>query len=165
MIKAFNKIDLFIEKLSSYILVTSVFLMLSLSVFSILLRWFNTSMLWIDPFVRHLVFFTAFLGGVLATGRGTHIGIDVLGRYLEASRNQFISKILKKIIGLASFLILIWLVVASYNFMLMELKYGKISFLGLHSGWLVGIIPFGFSMMAIRFLNIFLQSFSNEGEK
>ncbi len=63
------------------------------------------------------------------------------------------------------FLALIWLVVASYNFMLMELKYGKISFLGLHSGWLVGIIPFGFSMMAIRFLNIFLQSFSNEGEK
>jgi TRAP-type C4-dicarboxylate transport system permease small subunit len=138
--------------------------MLALSVFSILLRWFETSMLWIDPLVRHLVFLSAFLGGVLATGKGTHIGIDVLGRYFESAHHEALLKNLKRIIGLTSFGTLIWLVYASYEFMLIELKYGKISFLGLHSGVLVGIIPVGFLLMAIRFFNIFLQSFSNEEE-
>jgi len=164
LIKAFNKLDQLIEKTSSALLVAAVISMLGLSVFSIVLRWFQTSMLWIDPLVRHLVFLTAFLGGVLATGRGTHIGIDILGRYLESAHRQHLLVVVKRLISLASFGTLLWLVKASIDFVLMELKYGKVSFLGLHSGWLVAIIPFGFALMSLRFLNIFIQSFSKERE-
>ena len=58
--------------------------MMILSITGIVLRWFNIAFLWIDPLVRHLVFICTFLGGAIATGRGTHIGIDIIGRLLES---------------------------------------------------------------------------------
>jgi TRAP-type C4-dicarboxylate transport system permease small subunit len=153
-------IDEIIEKLSSYALIFSVFAMLLISVISIVLRWFSISIHWTEPFVRHLVFLSTFLGGVLATGRGTHIGIDIIGKYLESKNlNQF-SIWITRVISITSFCTLVWLVLASISFMLIELKYGKAVFWGISSGFLVGIIPFGFSLIAYRFFFIFVDSFS-----
>ena len=69
--------DKFIEKISISLLVVCVLSMLLLSVLNIFLRWFNTTLFWVEPLVRHLVFLSAFLGGVLATGNRSHIGIDI----------------------------------------------------------------------------------------
>jgi TRAP-type C4-dicarboxylate transport system permease small subunit len=48
---------------------------------------------------------------------------------------------------------------ASFDFMKVELEFGNPEFFGLSSGNLVGIIPIGFSLIAIRFLIKFLVSF------
>ena len=133
--------------------------MLFFSVLTIFLRWFGQSLEFVEPFVRHLVFLSTFLGGVLATGRGTHIGIDIVGKLLESMHRKFLCSQLKRLISLASFGTLCWLVVASVHFVKMEMEFGRESFFGLSTGMLVLIIPFGFTLIAYRFFYIFVASF------
>jgi TRAP-type C4-dicarboxylate transport system permease small subunit len=109
-----------------------------------------------------MVFLSTFLGGVLATGRGTHIGIDIIGKWLETKGRKDISIWIQRVIALASFLTLIWLMMASKDFMAIELKYGKPVFWSIPSGYLVGIIPFGFGLIAYRFFWLFIGSFMGE---
>ncbi|OUR98498.1 hypothetical protein A9Q84_03550 [Halobacteriovorax marinus] len=155
--KALRLIDLFIEKLATWFLVIGVLTMLLFSVLAIVLRWFDMTFHWIEPFVRHLVFLSTFLGGVLATGRGTHIGIDIIGKYLESIKKDHALIWIKRIVALTSFCTLVWMIYASYGFLLIELKYGKPVFWGIQSGYLVGIIPLGFSLIAYRFFYQFLN--------
>jgi TRAP-type C4-dicarboxylate transport system permease small subunit len=161
----FKKIDLGIEKLASWLLVLCVSLMLGMSVLNIILRWFNATSLWFEPFIRHTVFLAAFLGGVLATGRRTHIGIDIIGKYFEAQKKWVPYLWVTRLVSLASFLTLVWLCKASIDFVFVEAKYGKEAFLGIHTKFLVAIIPFGLSLIAYRFFYIFINSFTGEGLK
>lgn len=158
-------IDKIIEKFSGYVLIGSVFTMLLFSVLNIVLRWFETTIHWVEPLVRHLVFLSAFLGGVIATGRGTHIGIDILGKYFESKGMMKWFKAAKRLIYADSFLVLVWMIYASFNFIKVELKYGKPVFWGIHSGVLVGIIPFGFALICYRFFYLLVDSFVNGGEE
>lgn len=161
----FRFIDTAIEKSAAYLLVLCVALMLGFSVFAIVLRWFETSLLWMEPFVRHLVFLSTFLGGVIATGRGTHIAIDVLARKIEQSGSLWLKHLNERVLNLASSLGLAWLVSASWDFTLVELEFGREVFWGIHSGVLVGIIPFGLALISYRFFYRFLLSFqSKSGE-
>lgn len=164
----FKKIDLILDKTSKFLLVLCMALMLSLAVGTIVLRWFNLSYPWLDPSVRHLVFISTFLGGIVATGRGTHIGIDILSKFFENQRKWKWLSLMKKLVSLISFVTLLWMVKASRDFALIEFEYGKEAFLGIHSGFLVSIIPVGFALIAFRFLAIFIESFTynpNEREK
>lgn len=136
--------------------------MLLLSVINIFLRWGEMTLYWVEPLVRHLVFLSAFLGGVIATGRRNHIGIDILQRWLEGSENKMIQKLFYRVICLVSVITLAWLTDASITFVKDELEFGKAVFFGIHSGVLVGIIPFGFSLIGFRFLNLFIQSFGQQ---
>lgn len=162
--KVLKLIDTFLEKISSWVLVASVFAMLSFSVLNIILRWMNTTIHWVEPLVRHLVFLATFLGGVLATGRGTHIGIDILGKWCETNKKVEVHRWITRIIALASFLTLLWLFKSSVDFAKVELEFGKPVFWGISSGYLVGIIPVGFIMIAYRFLFIFISSFCSPRE-
>lgn len=154
-----RKIDQGLDKLASGLLIATVFSMLLLSVSGIVLRWFNVSFMWLDPLVRHLVFISAFLGGVLATGRQTHIGIEIIPKFLEAKGDFKNLAIIRVIIGIISTGTLVWISKASYDFFKIELQYGKEAFLGIHSGYLVGIIPAGFAFLAIRFFfSVFIQA-------
>src|SRR5690606_7972714 len=155
----FRLIDQAIEKFSAYLLIVAVALMLSLSVFAIVLRWFETSILWIEPFVRHLVFLSTFLGGVIATGRGTHIAIDVLAKKIEHDGPTWLKNLNQRVLNLAASVAIVWLVKASWDFTKIELEYGREVFWNIHSGVLVGIIPFGLSLIAYRFFYRFLVSF------
>ncbi len=156
----FRFIDRAIEKGAAFLLVLSVALMLGLSVFAIGLRWFETSLLWLEPFVRHLVFLSAFLGGVIATGRGTHIAIDILARKIEEDGPQWLKSLNRKVMNLAAAVILMWLIHASWEFTKVELEYGREVFWNIHSGILVGLIPFGLSLIAYRFFYRFLAAFA-----
>jgi TRAP-type C4-dicarboxylate transport system permease small subunit len=40
----------------------------------------------------------------------------------------------------------------------MEMEFGKVEFLGIKSGYLVTIIPFGFALIAFRFLVLAIQN-------
>ena len=157
--------DKFIEKISISLLVVCVLSMLLLSVLNIFLRWFNTTLFWVEPLVRHLVFLSAFLGGVLATGNRSHIGIDILHRWLEGKKDSNIANLILRVTSLISIGTLVWLVMAAIEFVKTEFEFGRDVFWGIHSGFLVGIIPFGFLLILIRFFIIFYLSFFKDIDK
>jgi TRAP-type C4-dicarboxylate transport system permease small subunit len=156
--KQLRQFDQKIEKFVGWVLLISVTMMFSLSVLNIILRWLNTNLSWIEPLVRHLVFLATFLGGVIATGRGSHIGIDILGRWCEATKKLRLFLWIQRVCAATSFLTVLWLIKSSLDFMKMELEFGKPVFWGITSGQLVSIIPIGFSFIAIRFLIVLILS-------
>jgi TRAP-type C4-dicarboxylate transport system permease small subunit len=151
MFKLLASIDRGIERTASILLVIVVSVMLLLSVTTIILRWFEIGPMWADPLIRHLVFISIFLGGMLATGRRTHIGIDVLPRLLVQRGDTKYLCLVNRMIALICTVTLIWLAKAGHDFALIELQYGKDAFLGIHSGFLVSIIPVGLVFIAYRF--------------
>ncbi|MCO4753127.1 MAG: TRAP transporter small permease [Bacteriovoracaceae bacterium] len=136
--------------------------MLFLPLFNIVARWFGQSILWIDPLVRHLVFLSAFMGGVLATGKGNHIKLDLVSRALEGLHKKRLKKIVDTLAALASIVACYFLFVAGRDFALVEFEYGKEAFLGIHSGFLVSIIPFGFCFIALRFFTVTFKELGKE---
>lgn len=154
-----RKINNIIDGFVFYLLAICLWGMLILSVLGIVLRWFDVAFLWLEPMVRHLVFFSAFLGGALATGKGNHIRIDLATKILE-KKNPKIQKWLDRLIDLICIVACLALLKAGYDFALVELEFGKEAFLGIHSGVLVFIIPIGMGLIALRFLLNFLMSFS-----
>lgn len=155
MIEKFDKLQ---ERFAFAVLVVALFGMLGLTLTNIVSRWFHTSFIWVEPVVRHLVFIAAFMGAVLATGKKTHIKIDLVGRWLEGGGKPRLRKAHFIFISLFSALACFLLAKAGYDFTLVEAQYGKKVFWGLHSSYLVAIIPLGFSLIGIRFLTgIFLS--------
>ena len=157
--KLIKMIDTLVEKFSSYLLVASILSILLFSSLSIILRWIHINLSWIDPFIRHLVFLGTFLGGVVATGRGNHIGIDIISKFLEIKGYHRAQRFIGRIINLFSFLVLIWLIKASVMFTKVEMEFSSKEFFGIDSGYLVAIIPAGLLLIAIRFMTLFILSF------
>ena len=147
-----------LEKLSRWGLVLSLFLILGLSVVAIVLRWMGLSFMWIEPLTRHLVFLSAFLGGSLATSKGAHIRIDLVTKLIESSRFKNLKWIHRNAVALFCFFVSLWLLRSGWDFYLMEKEFGAPAFLDLHSSLLVGIIPFGMGLIALRFFNQLLLS-------
>ena len=153
-------LDQAIEKVSSVLLVIVMIVFFSLSLMGIVGRWVHYSPDWIDPVVRHLVFVSAFLAGILVTGKGKHIGIDLLIKYLE--HNPYWHRMLKRVVSLISSVALIWLLKAGLDFLRSEMEFGKAEFLHIHSAFWVAVIPIGFALMSYRFFYIFLATFQKE---
>ena len=163
MFKTVKKFDVAVEKVAQWLLVFCILGMLSMSVLNIVLRWFQSHILWFEPFVRYLVFFSAFLGGVVATGKRTHIGIDIVGKFFESKRNWQAHRWVGRIIDLISLVVLVFLTSACIDFVHEEAQYGRADvFIGIHAKYLAAIIPFGFGLIAVRFFNNIILSFSSE---
>ena len=152
-------LDYALEKIAFYILGTCLFGMLFFTLFNIVARWFGTSFLWIDPLVRHMVFLSAFMGAVMATGKGNHIKLDIVSRALESFNKQKAKKVVDTLGALAAVVACYFLFLAGKDFALVELEFGREAFLGIHSGWLVSIIPFGFAFIGLRFITVTLKNF------
>ncbi len=154
MFKAIKNFDIAVEKIAQWLLVICILGMLSMSVLNIVLRWFQSHILWFEPFVRYLVFFSAFLGGAIATGKRSHIGIDIVGKFFESKKNWKTHRWVGRIIDLISLTVLIVLTNACIDFVYEEAKYGRADvFIGVHAKYLAAIIPFGFGLIAVRFFN------------
>lgn len=164
MFSIIKKVDKGIERFATILLVLSVLSMLTLSSFSIVIRWFQYNITWIDPFLRHLVFFSTFLGGILATGQGTHIGIDILGKFVESRGLHKLKKLITQVIYIACIAVLGWLIKAGIDFTHVEMEFSKVEFWGLGSGYLVMLVPIGFTLLALRFVTMFFLSFQQKGE-
>jgi TRAP-type C4-dicarboxylate transport system permease small subunit len=159
-----KKLDRFVGGVAFYGIVIAVVLMLSLTILNIVLRWFNTSIEWVDPMVRHLVFLSAFLGGTLATGEDNHIRIDLAAKILETKKLNKTKVWLERVVILITCIATILLAKAGLDFAKIELEFGKDVFLGIHSGYLVGIIPFGMGLLSLRFILRLLMTFSRKEE-
>lgn len=151
-------IDSYLEKIIKVLLVVAVMSMLSISVYSIVLRWLQSSLPWTDPLVRHLVFLTTFLGGILATGRGSHISIDLLLKRFESKGDEKKLRYLKVLTSAVSIVVLVWLGIATWEFFKMEMEFGRTVFFGLKTGHLSSIIPVGMFLLAFRFFYQFIES-------
>jgi TRAP-type C4-dicarboxylate transport system permease small subunit len=161
-VNVLKKIDSFVESFASWFLIFAVSGMLSLAILNIVLRWFSVTLLWVEPLIRHLVFLSAFMGGTIATGRKTHIGIDILGKYFESKKMMNAHAWVGRIIALVSFFTLVVLIKAGIDFVSVEAQYGKVVFLGIHGKYLVSIIPFGLTLIAYRFFYLFVSSWTKE---
>jgi TRAP-type C4-dicarboxylate transport system permease small subunit len=108
-----------------------------------------------------MVFVCCFLGGSLATSQGSHIAIDVSGKIFERLNLKRTNWIAEKVVSIAAIVILYYLMKSGLSFVEIELEFGKISFLGIHSGELVKIIPYGFFLIGIRFVFKLLLGIKN----
>lgn len=164
MFSLVKKCDNIVEKIATWLLVICVMSMLLFSSLSIVARWFHHNITWIDPFVRHLVFIGTFLGGVVATGKGTHIGIDIVGKFVESKGWHSAKAAISRIIMVSSMFVLIWLIKSGVDFTRVEMEFSKEEFWGIGSGYLVMIIPVGLAFLLVRFFLVFLLSFEAKKE-
>jgi TRAP-type C4-dicarboxylate transport system permease small subunit len=153
MEKIILSFDGILEKISRWGLISSLFFILGFAVLSIILRWLGSSPLWLEPLIRHVVFLSAFLGGSLATSKGVHIKVDLLTHVVENSRSKVIHWLHRNLVALFCFITTTILMKASWDFYLVEKEFGAPAFLEIHSAYLVGIIPVGMGLIALRFLN------------
>jgi len=161
--KFFYTLDKLVEKIATGALVFCVMGMLIMSILNIVLRWFDSHVLWFEPCVRYMVFFSAFLGGTIATGKRTHIGIDLIGKYFETKKMWTAHRWVGRFVDLVSLVVLIFLTSACVDFVYEEAKYGRANvFAGIHAKYLAAIIPIGFAMIGYRFFNNIILSFSKE---
>jgi TRAP-type C4-dicarboxylate transport system permease small subunit len=156
MVTLIKQFDDILEKISKWSLVFCLLLILFLSVLSIILRWLGSSLLWLEPLVRHLVFLSAFLGGSLATSKGVHIKIDLLTHLIDKSQSKILKWFHKNLVSLFCFVTTLFLLKSGLDFYSIEKEFAGEAFLNLKSSTLVGIIPFGLALISLRFLNVFL---------
>ena len=158
MLRFISVFDDGLEKISRWGLVSSFFIILCAAVAAIVLRWLGMSPMWLEPMIRHLVFLSAFLGGSLATSKGVHIKVDLLTHLVDRSSFKFMKWLHRNCVGLFCFITTLTLTIAGKDFFLVEREFGTEAFLGLHTSYLVMIIPFGMGLICLRFLNQLLMN-------
>lgn len=143
-----QKINTFVAKIESWLLVTIVLIMVILSFTQVILRnVFDHGLLWGDIFLRHLVLWVGFIGASLATREEKHINIDVFSRLMKGKGKLFAQ-------GFVYFFAMYvsWLLAdAAWDFVMEEKEYETILFNGIASWYFQIIIPIGFGIMSIRF--------------
>jgi len=123
--------------------------MIALSFLQVLLRnFFDTSLLWIDPLLRHLVLWVGLLGAALASRSGRHINVDALSRLLSDAG----LRIARAGTNLLAAVVTLLLALACFRLVRDEVDFARDAFLGLPV-WSVQIVmPLALLMMSSRFL-------------
>ena len=130
-------------------LIMALLVMLSMALLQIIMRnFFDSGFLWAESFLRILVLWVAMLGAMVATREGNHINIDLISRYVKSDLTlwmQALTHMFSSLVCAAC----AWYAVSYVQY---EFEDGTIAF-GFVPVWVCqSIIPFGFSIMAIRFL-------------
>lgn len=139
----------FFEDLEKWLFVLLLGSLVTFAVLQIILRnAFSSGFVWGDDLLRHGVLWISILGASRATLEKKHIRIDLLPRVMPA-RMSFISDFMCCFISFLVCLVLLW---ASWNFVQGERLAGDIAFASIPYWCLELIFPFGFAIMALRFL-------------
>ncbi len=123
--------------------------MLGMAIYQIILRnFFDSGLVWAESFVRVLVLWIAMLGAMVATREGNHINIDAVSRFLPVT----VARLATVVTGL--FAAAVCGVVAWYSIELVmfEFEDQTIAFAVVPNWVTQSIIPFGFTVMGMRFL-------------
>ena len=147
--KVIEKLNSWIEKTETIVLVSVLFVMVIFAFLQVLLRnIFNEGILWGDILLRHLVLWVGFIGASLATREQKHINIDLFGRFVSEKGK----KIVRLVTNLFSVFICYVLANASWTFVQDEKMMGTEIFSDIPAWYFQTIIPIGFFLMAFRFL-------------
>lgn len=154
-----DKIDQVLNKVNRFFIVVLTIVIIVTSFLNIVLRWFDTSLPFVDPLVRHIVFALAFLGALEATERSQNISIDILKRYIDSKKKNgnWVKFIDLGVFALSSIGCL-WLASSAYKFVKVEMEYSRELFWGFDTGIAASIIPFGFLLLAVKSLLKLLMS-------
>ncbi|MGB1091279.1 MAG: TRAP transporter small permease [Oceanobacter sp.] len=144
-----------VHKIEDAVLVTVLASLLALASIDIIARLvFGGGVVWIQPALRVMVLWLGLLGAMLATRSREHIAIDLVNRLAPASINQLISVFT---LGFSAFIcgLIAW---HSAAYVELAKEFGD-TVMGDMPAWPFQlIIPFSFSLMALRFL---LQALGN----
>ena len=123
--------------------------MLGLSGLQIALRnFFHGGVLWIDPLVRSLVLWVAFLGALVATSHARHLHIDVLRRLMSPR----VGVPVDRIVSAASAVCCALLANGAFIYLRDEYRHGVSPFLHVPSWAVQSILLWGFALLCYRFL-------------
>lgn len=121
---------------------------------------FGTGIIWADTLLRHLVLWVGFIGASIATQSEKQIAIDVLSRFVP----ERFGHLLRVVTYLFTAAVCILLAIAAYRFVLDErdaqtvlMTIGRTD---IFTWQAQTVIPFGFALMAFRFLIQILEHIS-----
>ncbi|PTQ89083.1 TRAP transporter small permease [Agitococcus lubricus] len=141
-----------LHRLEDALLVSLLFVMMSLAVTQIVLRnGFDTGILWADAFLRVSVLWIALIGALVATRQKQHIQIDVLSRFLPAI-TRYIATIM---VNVFSALVCGLLAYYCFDFVKMEYEAPSMAFANVPTWLCEAVMPVAFGFMAVRY---FLQA-------
>ena len=153
--KVIAKLNLWIEKTETFVLVLVLGIMVIFAFLQVVLRnIFNEGILWGDILLRHLVLWVGFLGASLATREQKHINIDIFSRFLSDKGKL----IIRLFTNLFSVLICYLLADAGWTFVQDEQMMGTEIFTDIPAWYFQIIIPIGFILMSFRFLTLALEN-------
>jgi TRAP-type C4-dicarboxylate transport system permease small subunit len=142
-------VDKWLEKISGWILVSLLGVMIVMAFGQVILRnFFDSSIEWGDVFLRHLVLWVGYFGAVIATGEGRHLRIEFVSKLVPAK----IRKIFFIITSIFAATICYFLMRAAISFVQFEMESETILMLNLQSWYFVIIIPVGYAMLSFRFI-------------
>ena len=142
------------HRLEEGVLVVLMACMLLLAFGQIVLRnLFDTTILWADPLIRHLVLWTSFLGALIATRLGRHIHIDALWRILPPAGRR-LARMLTSLCSVVVCAVMSWVAV---RFVADERTFGDMGVFDLPVWIFQLVFPLAFGLMALRFLASFFR--------
>jgi len=131
------------------ILVGLLLLMIVMAVLQIFLRdLFGTGIVWSDILVRILVLWVGLVGAMVASREGKHINIDIMDRFLSEPKKIAVKFIVELFTALICFIVAYY----SLQFVRMEFAEGGTAFAKVPTWLCESIIPFGFMVMALRYV-------------
>ena len=143
-------IENLIASVEQYLIVIGLSTMIILGTLQVLLRnFFNTGIDWADLLVRALVLWLGFLGASLATRRGRHISIDAVSKLIK---NEKIESLRKRIVGIISLILCIFLLKAAIEFTIVESQSGMTAFLDIPVWIIFIIVPVSLFLISVRLL-------------
>lgn len=123
--------------------------MIGLSGLQVLLRnVLHSGWVWIDPLVRTMVLWLAFLGALAATARQRHLHIDAIHRALPP---RVAERVLRGLYVFAAFVCAL-LANAAYVYLLAETENARSPFFGVPAWAAQSILLWGFLALTYRFL-------------
>jgi TRAP-type C4-dicarboxylate transport system permease small subunit len=143
-----NSLFSILNRIEETILGLFLVIMILIACVQILLRTvFSSGLLWADPFLRHLVLWSGFLGAAMATSQGKHIALDIITFLVPSSMHPW----LHVITDLFSAIVAGFLTWAAFLFIRSEIEFSSTALLSIPS-WVWNLIfPIAFAMIALRF--------------
>ncbi len=152
----FKKFDSLLNKFEGGLLVLLLAAMVVMAFLQVILRnGFNSTILWVDILLRHLVLWTGFLGAALATSSERHINIDAFTRFLSP-RVRSVVNTLTSMFAVA----MCWFLLdASVTYVKNEMIAGSTIYADIPTWYSALIIPIGFGLLILHFsLKIILNA-------
>ncbi len=150
-----------LHRIEDSILVGLLSLMIGLAVAQIFLRnLFDAGFLWGDVLVRILVLWIGLAGAMVASRDGKHINIDIVTRYLPVKVKKIVNCVIELFTGV------ICTIAAWYGlkFVQMEYQYGGQAFANIPVWLCESVIPFAFTVIAVRYFVLSFMSFKSAKE-
>ncbi len=150
-----KKVDDWLAKTETGLLIFLLFLMVFLAFSQVLLRNFlHQGILWADVFLRQLVLWVGFLGASLAVRERRHIAIDFLPHFFSEEKKVY----LRLVVDLATGIISVFLTLGAWSFLQFEMEFDSTLFLDIPVWLFQTILPFSFAMISLRY---FLRTAEN----